>query len=346
MREPPSPTEQLTFIRGVQRLLGQGSFVASYKFALLHAIADLCVSHGEDDGGELTLDVTQIAEEMVEIYWRQALPYPAGERSAVLRQNTGAQAEILTLLERTRMAGSRSLGKLRTDRIAWRALVRVVARTVKRMPLWRLQIFAGAEHEFLYENNPGADAIVLKPGVAFCFRRYYDLVIELVRAGWLRFVRTQNLSLLGEAADLSSFLFGSDRQSLATFRPILYPLQQGLCFYCDGKLGDRMAVDHFIPWARYPNDLGHNFVLAHESCNGRKADWLAAEPHLERWLERDQQHGATLGDMFGASGILADQLASRRVAQWAYREAADLGSQVWLRERTLVALEPTWTQLF
>jgi hypothetical protein len=38
-----SADEQLAFLRQLQRLLDEGSFVASYKYALLHAIADLCV---------------------------------------------------------------------------------------------------------------------------------------------------------------------------------------------------------------------------------------------------------------------------------------------------------------
>ena len=27
------------------------------------------------------------------------------------------------------------------------------------------------------------------------------------------------------------------------------------------------CVDHFIAWSRYPVDLGHNLVLAHNGCN-------------------------------------------------------------------------------
>jgi hypothetical protein len=38
---PPTETDQLQFLKNIQRLLNEGSFVASYKFALLHALADL-----------------------------------------------------------------------------------------------------------------------------------------------------------------------------------------------------------------------------------------------------------------------------------------------------------------
>jgi hypothetical protein len=39
----PTPEEQVQFLRNIQRLLAEGLFVASYKFALVHALADLAV---------------------------------------------------------------------------------------------------------------------------------------------------------------------------------------------------------------------------------------------------------------------------------------------------------------
>ena len=38
---PPSSDEQIKFLVNLQRLLDEGLFVASYKFALLLALADL-----------------------------------------------------------------------------------------------------------------------------------------------------------------------------------------------------------------------------------------------------------------------------------------------------------------
>ena len=45
---PPTSDEQIRFLANVQRLLDEGSFVASYKFALLVALADLSVERGDD----------------------------------------------------------------------------------------------------------------------------------------------------------------------------------------------------------------------------------------------------------------------------------------------------------
>ena len=38
-----SATRDLEFLRKIQRLLSEGEFVATYKFALLQALADLSV---------------------------------------------------------------------------------------------------------------------------------------------------------------------------------------------------------------------------------------------------------------------------------------------------------------
>ena len=89
---PPSAEEQLTFLAKIQRLYAEGDFTATYKFALLVALADLAVELGNDDGAELPLTVVQIAERFVALYWHHARPYarPAtGAKAQVLSQNLG-----------------------------------------------------------------------------------------------------------------------------------------------------------------------------------------------------------------------------------------------------------------
>jgi hypothetical protein len=65
-----------------------------------------------------------------------------------------------------------------------------------------------------------------------------------------------------------------------------------------------VAVDHFVPWRRYPFDLGHNFVLAHPTCNGRKGDRLAAVDHLRRWDERNRNRLYELPKRFTDSALV------------------------------------------
>ena len=45
---PPSPEAQVRFLSQLQRLLSDGGRSASYKYALLLAIADISVEKGDD----------------------------------------------------------------------------------------------------------------------------------------------------------------------------------------------------------------------------------------------------------------------------------------------------------
>ena len=93
----PTPEEQVQFLRNVQRLLAEGQFVASYKFALVSALADLAVLKGEDSGAPLEIDTREIAAKFVELYWRQSRPFQVGGETSglILQQNTGKQAAII-----------------------------------------------------------------------------------------------------------------------------------------------------------------------------------------------------------------------------------------------------------
>ena len=278
---PPTSDEQIQFMVNVQRLLDEGLFTASYKFALLLALADLSIEHGDDSGAALALATEAIAEKFVQYYWRQAMPYAKAGEAAILQQNTDRQAAIVNLVRAARAVYGDSMTAAMKDRAGWKRLVRKVAGVVRLMPLWRLQRIGKEELKFLYENQGDGGMIRLQPGVAYCFRKFHALISDLVRGAWARYVRQQNLALLGETADLNEFLFGSDRNSLALVRPVLLDIQQGRCFYCNRAVSPGTAhVDHFVAWARYPVDLGHNFVLADERCNNKKRERLPACEHL------------------------------------------------------------------
>jgi hypothetical protein len=339
---PPSAEAQVAFLRDVQRLLVEGSFTATYKFALLQALADLAVLRGDDSGDGLTLGTLEIAEAMIGLYWRQALPYPGAADVGVLRQNTKGQAEIVARLVRARGSADGSLARLLHDGREWDRLVRAVDRLVREMPLWRLQQVADTRLDFLYPHNPGAPEVVLHPGVAYCLRAFHGLISELVRGAWVRFVRRQNLALVGETADLTAFLFGTERAVLGPLRPLLADLQHGRCFYCRRPLRGPGEVDHFIPWSRYPLDLGHNFVLAHTACNQAKSSHLAAIRHLEAWKERAVLHAAALDEGLRVLRFEQGAHAAEKVAVWAYGQAERAGGRTWVLDATFEALSPAW----
>jgi hypothetical protein len=197
--------------------------------------------------------------------------------------------------------------------------------------------------EFLYPNRPGEHAVELTPVAAFCLRRFHGLIEELVRGAWLRFIRAlpANQAVLGQASDLSAFLFGSDRADLSACRTVLAH-HTDRCFYCDSPLRDGAVVDHFVPWSLYPVDLGHNFVLSDRRCNALKTNLLAAEEHLDRWCERNERLGPALAEELSAAGVAADPEASRQVTRWAYAQASVTGALVWRTGKEIVPLGRAW----
>ena len=341
----PTPESQIRFLTNFQRLLSEGSFVSTYKYALLMALADLAVERGSDDDRPLDIPTRLIAEKFIEYYWRQSAPFVPVEGAqdlGVLRQNTGKQAGIVRVLQEARAHHEGSLVEARSS-AEWSRLTLTVDGFVRTMPLWKLQTVGGQRLDFLYDNTGRGRQVTLKPGVAYCLRRHYPMVADLVKGAWARYVRRFNTNLLGEQADLGEFLFGSERANLGVLVPILQEFQRGECFYCRRSLrGGSVHVDHFIPWSRYPVDLGHNFVLAHATCNGKKSDRLAADEHLERWALRQQTLGKDMETEFQRQKIISDKKCSVRIVNWAYSQTYENHGLTWVKGDELRALRPEW----
>jgi 5-methylcytosine-specific restriction endonuclease McrA len=347
----PTERDQLEFLGNLQRLLSEGQFVATYKYALLLSLADLAIELGDDSGRPLIICTSHIAEKFVQYYWQQTAPYPvklAQRRPAedpILRQNTGRQAAIINYISSYRQQYP-TLADLRRDARAWNQLTRQVDQVVRVMPLWKLQTVGRQSLDFLYANSRSGRTIELKAGIAFCLRRFYLLINDLVRGAWLRYIRENNQQILATAADLNEFLFGSERSSLTAIQSVLRDSQCGRCFYCELSLSGVTHVDHFIPWSRYRVDLGHNFVLAHCSCNMKKGDKLAAVEHLRRWVARNREQNVELAEGFDRRKIVHDRIASERVAGWAYSQAAAVHGLAWIKENQLVPVTPSWLNIF
>lgn len=334
---------ELEFLTKLQRILNEGLFSASYKFALLLALAELSVEKTIQPDGTLRIELDELADRFIALYWRQVAPFRG---RGMLAQNAGRQASIITNIAAFK-AGTPTLALARRHR-GWLRLVRKVGRLLDQMPLWKLQLAGQERLDFLYEERLIERGIILRPGVAACFRAHFGVVQALVQAAWLSFVQRLPLNrpILGSMTDLADFLFGSERSGLRVIADGLLDLQNGSCFYCGGRIRDGGAVDHFIPWSRYPLDLGHNFVLAHTSCNQDKRDMLAAAGHLQRWVRRVDTDGATLGEVFNAARFPFDADASLSVAEWAYENAERAGALVWVRKGQTARLLKGWQECF
>ena len=339
----PNAVTQLEFLNKLQRILNEGLFVASYKFALILALAELAVEKKPEADGSLPIPLEELSDRFITLYWHQTAPF-AGH--VVLAQNRGGQASAITLISQFRGYAPTLAGARRHPR--WGRLVNRIARLLDEMPLWRLQLAGADRLDFMYGERLDDGAIVLRPGVAAFLKEQFGVVQALVQMGWLSFVQglPANREILGATGDLADFLFGTNRAALRSIMDGLRDLQRNRCFYCDRLFEDAIEVDHFIPWSRYPRDLGHNFVLADRGCNQHKSEMLAATGHLERWVARNRRDDAQLHEILAKTPFLLDADASFSVTEWAYDHAERAESVVWVRGRETSKLQAEWRRWF
>jgi 5-methylcytosine-specific restriction endonuclease McrA len=328
---------QLAFLKKIQRLFAEGDFTASYKYALLIAIADIAVESGRDDDQPLTISHRRLGEKFVELYWQQSAPFRDG---GVLIQNKGVQAAVISNISNFRSQTQAATVNAARSSVGFKSLLTKVTRIVVDKPVFHIQNLGGVRDQFLFEL--GSDSINLLPGVAYCLRRFQPLVQQLARSHWVDHIKRnkQNSVLLGQDLDLESFLFETSRQSLVIVQTGLRKISNK-CFYCGSSVTEA-DVDHFIPHSLYPRDLAHNFVLAHPSCNRSKSDTLAAKAHLHRWLEFVQSNADNLSQIGHDAGIMADEGSMDSVARWGYANAVAGGGQGWVKPNQYESIDDSY----
>ena len=62
------PIGELEFLTKLQRILSEGQFVASYKYALLLALGELSVEKTSAPDGTLAIELDELAERFIALY--------------------------------------------------------------------------------------------------------------------------------------------------------------------------------------------------------------------------------------------------------------------------------------
>ena len=334
MTQHPSADEHLAFLVKLQRLLSEGDFTATYKFALLMALADVAVERGHDEVRELDIPMRDLAEKFVDYYWQQTMPY-GQTRSAdngVLSQNSGATAKVISDIRTFReTTGLNAIGRAK-QAVAFQGLITSVARTVSNEPVARFQNVVGASDLFVYERTPSG--VRLKPTVSSHLRKFHGLIQHMARDRWIRHIKNnkRNIPILGQQDDLHEFLFETSRQSLALVSTNLSKLFNRRCFYCSRPIAKTPDVDHFIPFSLYGRDIAQNFVLSHGECNRSKSDVLAAKQHVDNWLEQISRQKDDINQIALDAGLISDAQTMLSVAKWSYQQGHETGSHAWVRK--------------
>ena len=143
----------IKFAERVLVLLDRGEFTATYKYAVLLGLIDLCFEHAGRHGEPPTAVTTrQLAEKVLAMYWPHAREFAT---SGVLLQNKGQQAKILKAIANFRRALPDPAATLTRARGLARgeceALITDIEWTLVEMPLPRLQVLGADEDRFIYE---------------------------------------------------------------------------------------------------------------------------------------------------------------------------------------------------
>ena len=338
----------IAFGQRILALLDTGSFTASYKYAVLLALID-AVLEGTDDRGHppTVLRGRDIGRRVLELYWRQARPFTDKGPLSQSRQRDLVQKIAEFRVERGVPEHATVEHVRRSDFDAFAALEREVVATVVRYPIPLLQKMGvggrAIERPFIYtygwRTGVGAstvhsdsfdDEMRLIDDAGEHLAALAGLLRPVVEREWLQFVASRNDADLEELR-LQQFLFGSQRVGLGALVEPLLAVQAGRCFYCDEPGSGNWEVDHYLPWARLPDNKLDNLVLAHARCNNDKRAALAALSHLLHWMQRFDPTGQT-------SHALARVAAD---TAWPRRPAATLASA-----RALYMHQPEGTPLW
>lgn len=348
MKHSPPPAEnQINFLQNIQQLFEEGEFTATYKFALLMALTELAVENWDRTVPELRLSMKQIAEKFIEFYWPQCVIYSSGvsgTNDGILVQNLGMQASIVNaVLELRSHTASITAAKNLPE---WHSALSGVAGVIRNQPVRYLQNISSTLNPFLYDFPAPHGELVLKADVAFNLARYQRLIQQLAKSAWVSHVRTnaRNEPYIGKKDDLESFMFGASRSTLAKAGEVLIELGEDKCFYCEKPLQQGFDVDHFIPWSKYPRDLAHNFVLAHQKCNRSKSDMLAAHVHLEKWIHRNKHDGDQIQIKMNSKGIIANLGCIESVAKYVYEQGIEVQAHAWIRKENYEKIEPKYIE--
>lgn len=333
------------FAERLLAVIDEGRRTATYKLALLLALIECCITSSDEDGKAPTsLTTRQIADRVAALYWPQLEQFPATGGAIDLRQVTNKSSAIMQALSALReVSGDAPSWEVAKARCPddFGPTLDVVELTVARYPLVHLQVINGVDQPFIYElswdgsvslrqlRRADGGVVPLQAGAGDHLVRLAPLVRPLVELHWVRMVASLN-KLTTEEEELRGHLFGTARRSFpSSLREGLPAVQDRPCFYCDERpSAATYAIDHFIPWSRWPNDAIENLLTAHVACNSTKSAHLPGPEPLARWADRLRSRERDISELAARAHWLTRRGTSVALARSVYAHLPD-GTPLW-----------------
>ena len=160
VREQTAPRE-VGFLEKLQRLLAEGDFTSTYKFAVLIALTEISAEQAPPPPDQThPITTRQLAERVIRLYWPQVRPFTPhrGGQPHRLKQNQGKHpAKIIRWIHEFqedalggRIPPTHLDGLMRTRAEEYERLLRDVEWKLIEMPLPRLQEINREMDEFIY----------------------------------------------------------------------------------------------------------------------------------------------------------------------------------------------------
>ncbi|KPF60020.1 methyltransferase type 11 [beta proteobacterium AAP51] len=308
---------QLRAVDQIEGILNRDRKVATYKFALFRALAEIAIQEPRSarwlPGGRVAVPMEPIARRWLLYYWpvfasERFVPQSQAEGAGNKSQPVAFRAPLMALLQAFGGQGAhggltawylaRTAGRLPAKTLALeRAAVSAIASAIRSGPV----TYAGGALEsgrvFVYD--PGSKAVVMSTELwrELCLLGHWIVDAVVVRWAALteRFAYRQGMS----SGDVLPLLLARPEPERATAQARAVYIEAGLkqCVWSGRTLSkDSLAVDHVIPFALWGNNDLWNLLPTHTAINGQKSDKLPAaallvkrrEPIVESWtLLRD-----------------------------------------------------------
>lgn len=297
----------------IEGILNRDRKVATYKFALFRALAEIGIQEPRSArwlrGGRVGVPMQRIAWRWLLYYW----PIFASERFVPQSQAEGAgnkgqpvafRAPLMSLIQSFAEQGAhggltawhlaRTAGRLPARALALEhAALSSISSAIRSGPV----TYAGGALESgpVFEYDPRNRAVVMSTELwrELCLLGHW--IVDAVVLRWAalteRFAYRQGIS----SGDVLPLLLARPEPDRATAqaRAVYLKAEMKYCVWSGRALSrERLAVDHVIPFALWGNNDLWNLLPTHPAINGQKSDKLPAatllaarrEPIVESWV--------------------------------------------------------------